>query len=78
MGITDATQGVCQRMSAEDWRVGRVVEMTLNNNQSATNPRREAREKRVQTVLKFLKKLGLPVSGGGVTGTIMGALKNSC
>ncbi len=31
---------------------------------TSTNTRREAREKRVQTVLKFLKKLGLPVSGG--------------
>ncbi len=38
---------------------------------TSTNIRREAREKRVQTVLKFLKMLGLPVSVTGVTGTII-------
>ncbi|MEA5508343.1 NACHT domain-containing protein [Crocosphaera sp. UHCC 0190] len=52
--------------------------MSENNpNPQPTQPssRQEARKKRVQEVLKFLKILGFPVSGGGVAGTII-LLKN--
>ena len=48
---------------------------SVEGSATSTNTRRKAREKRVNTVLKFLKILGIPVSGGGVTGTII-LLKN--
>lgn len=37
----------------------------------STQERREARRKRVQKVLKYLKILGLPTSGGGIAGTLV-------